>query len=207
MLIAGHRIRLNTSWVNYNCAVRMVGRLRLEYHETESSHYVKEVPYSLKPAVNTELEKGAHVALIKEFITNIQDKSLVPPLMGEVGAINPVFHNDSGKYVPTLILVADNLTTTTGPCWNRWAALVRELQEHRDLYEVEVIKGPLFNNAVYGDSPHISRVWSLVLPIYKTKLLEHKFAWSREDLSRVGYSKDNLSEEDWRDIEKYLVAA
>lgn len=208
MHVVGHRIRLNTSWVNYNCGVRMVGRLRLEHSPTESTSFNPEVPYSLRPEVYAELDKGAYNPLIKEFIAGVQDKSLVPKLCGEDELHkNPVFENDQGKYVPTVILVADNLTATQGLCYIRWAALVRELESNFGEYGVEVIKGPLFNNAVYGDHPHISRVWSLVLPMYSNKLLKNKFPWTVETLTKSGYTKENLSNGDWKDIQEYLKAA
>lgn len=208
MLIAGHTVRLNTSWVNYNCAVRMVGRLRMEYREKEGSPWLPELPYSLRPSVTAELEKGAKVALIKELINGIEDKSLVPPLHGDEGQKNPIFLNDGGKYVPTVIMCADDLLTTKGPFWNRWAALIRELQANYETYGVEVIAGPLFNNAVYAPSAHISRIWSLVLPKYKNNLLNAgNVKWTKADLAGFGYSKDSLSTEDWSDIQKLLKAA
>lgn len=204
MDIAGHEVRLNTAWVNYNCGVRMVGRLRLEHKPKDSAEWLLEVPYSLKPEVHAALNGGAHVALIKEFIKSITDKTLVPALHGDADHKNPIFESDGGKYVPTVLLVADNLMTTTGHCYSRWAALVRELQSHKEEYGVEVIKGPLFNNAVYGNSPWISRIWSLVLPCFKDKLFPTGLPWDKDTLSHSGYSRDTLSVEDWSDIEKLL---
>lgn len=189
------QIRMNTAWVNYNCGVRMVGRLRLET-SLDGKAWKHELDYAaLKTGIGELRERK--VELVKEFIENMGDDNFVPALHGEVGFKNPVFPSDGGRYVPTQILVADALHKQhqTDP-WTGWAGLVKELSDNQDKYGVEVDGGEFFQNAVMST---ISRVWSLTLPKYRNKLCRHgtKYTWAY--INTLGL-QSKISKQDYADL-------
>lgn len=193
------QVRLNTSWVNYNCGVRMAGRL-ITQSSFDGKAWSDGVGFEHLTKVNEQL-KTRKVEFINEFITFISRAENIPPLQGETGFKNPVFPMDGGRYIPTAILVADDIIKTKQDLpWNQWASLVRELQENFETYNVDVFGGPLFQNAVYGSSNHISRVWQLTLPCYKNKLLKNHTTFNWNQGKSWGYGKEHLSSYDWGDL-------
>lgn len=200
------RARLTTTWVNYNCAVRMAARLTLERAEGAESTtaFSKVMSYDHKNQLATTLRINPQlkVELIREFISTISTKDGAPELREN----NPVFPMDNGKYIPTAIMVADDIIKTKSEPWNEWAGLVRELQLNFDTYGVEVSAGPLFQNRTYGSGPHVSRVWTLVLPSSRSYFLHNRSTpmWTRALLSSYGYTQESVSEPDWTDLVPHI---
>lgn len=201
------RARLSTTWVNYNCGVRMVARLTLERAAgaESSANYSKVMGYDQKEQLTILFKNNPKLKqeLITEFIDHISTQGGVPELKEN----NPVFPLDNGRYVPTAILVADDIVKTKADPWYEWAGLVRELQSNFKTYGVEVIPGPLFQNRTYSQGPHISRIWTLILPSSRPFFLHNRATpmWPiASHLRTYGYTKESISEPDWADLVPYL---
>lgn len=195
-------IRLNTKWVNYNCGVRMAGMLRKEMSKDGGTTW-GDLDYDTH--INTTHAIDAtKKEIIQEFIANIGNKEFTPELWS--GGTNPVFPFDKGKYPPTVLMVADDLAKMKIAPLTGWAGLVRELQDNHGTYGVIVNKGPLFNNATYGVSPHISRVWLLTIPVFKDKLSAHP-SWSADQLRQWGYTESNVGVSEWKELKEFIAKA
>lgn len=204
-------VRLNTAWVNYNCGVRMVGRLVLEgkidgawkdlrLAKTDEFGAAREAV-----AADPEIMK----ALAREFIGNMQtrESGFVPPLRGaDDKHINPVFENDSGKYIPTVLLYADEVHLAS-KMFPHWGHLVKLFQDDKSL-EVEVYPGVAFNNGFYGTSPHFSCVWQIVLPAMRKYVLSNKqVKFDSKQVKNYGFHDKSCSPEHWDQIKSCLAEA
>ena len=190
-------VRLNTKWVNYNCGVRMAGRLfvELDGKPDEKALYEPDKYAKHKPE------------LIKEFVANLGNTEFIPPLHGDIGFKNAVFPSDGGRYVPTVILVADALYKMKANPLTSWAGLVRELQEH-DEYKVKISGGELFYNAIYGLGQHVSRVWQLTMPSRSGFMVSaRKFKLTADHVKKLGISADVVGVPEYNNLMSYIEAA
>lgn len=207
-------VRLNTEWVNYNCGVRMAGRLRVEVVTgivgKDSVKVWNNVATTADYAACTRAlsdHPESKSQLIREFLVNLEsaNQEFIPPLRGkDEQHINPVFPNDSGRYVPTVILVADEVHIKRKH-FPDWCYLIDQFQQQPE-YHVEVHPGVTFNNSVYGSSPHISCVWHLVLPSRRVYVLKNgKLKFNQVALEKhYNFTKETVSPQHWAEIEPHI---
>jgi hypothetical protein len=208
-----HQIRLNTKWANYNCGVRMAGRLHLEVLTTNPAGVEEWKNASSTGEYHTILAAVQHntegqIELIKEFINNLQsgDAQFITPLHGpDATHVNPIFESDGGRYVPTVILVADQVHIASR-AFPHWCHLIKLAQEVPEL-GLEVHPGITFNNSVYGFSPHASTVWQIVLPMKRQFVLANgKIKFTQKDLKDFGYTPETVPPKHWKEIEACVGA-
>lgn len=204
MLINEINARLNTNWVNYNCGVRMAGRLHVECEIDGKWHHATHPTYYTALAKVTPHLEEHKDKLIAEFFANVGTRAkpgFVPELRGAEGFRNPIFPSDQGKYAPTVILVADEVSKLQHG-WVSWAGMVKELRENPK-HGATVIALPHFNNATYGEGVHISRVWYIVPP-QMTKYLSKLSNWTPEVLKFHGLSAKAIGNAEYSELQEWL---
>lgn len=155
-------VRLAYLSTEYNCSVKLVGRLELQ---AEEAIWKKIWPdYELNQLL---LEKKIKDTLIQEFSNYTQDIETYNRLR----ETSPYFPNDSGKYRPNYLLYADVITSSPGnPWYTDFKTLIREFQEN-PYHGFKVFELPMYTNNTYSMSFHPSKVWGIVPPSQVGRLL------------------------------------
>jgi hypothetical protein len=138
----------------YNCSVKMVGRLELD---------IKSIKDGQVPYVDSTISKAILAnkrELIREFSERVVDKAYWPSLRNK----NNIFPVDSGVYLPNILLYADIVTKDPGYFYTDFKALILELEKDPS-YGWQIFKFPLYSNNTYSGSVRPSRVWGLVPPL------------------------------------------
>lgn len=205
------RAKLTTKWVNYNCGVRLPGHLRLRYSASEGGNTTEwdQLPYGFQQEAQA-LTEGHRDELISDFLVSLADRQSYPELKQN----SPLFPNDTGRYLPAVVMVPDRLMVY-GPALEplkSWRHLIRYLETNPQ-FGVQVSRSPLFQNPVYG-SEHISAVWTLTFPHlrrYHAGFAESKEIFDRkvEELlvaARSEHNKIALSEAELAELQSLSAA-
>lgn len=154
-------VSLKTLFVNYNCSVKMVGRLTIE-GAPKGYEYDKGFFELLEP-----IKKD----LINQWLGSLDKPGTFPKLMDG----NPIFPQDGGKYLPSVLLFADAINGYAGARWSQsFFGLLRELQKDSS-YGCTIVGLPMYHNRTYGeDGSRVSKVWAIYPPSMGNKVYTPK---------------------------------
>lgn len=186
---------LRSKFNEYNCAVKMCGRLYLE-------HAGKDLDGWFSNDLVEFLQKNK-TEIIKELGQHLTSKNTYTQLLEK----NNMFPMDSGTYLPSYLLYADRIVHKGDlRWWSEWPGLIQELETHPE-HGFKVFKLPAFINNFYKSSFCASRVWGIVPPAFnklvvtqETKdYLKEKYSLSNSSIQALG-----MPETDTQDIKQIL---
>lgn len=149
-----YSVRLVSLYNEYNCAVKMCGRLGTEVKTSDG------INHNYFPIADELRDTKIKDNLIKDFIDSWSNKDSFKPLKSS----SQVFPNDSGTYLPSMLLYADRVDGGGRAEWyNNWRGLIN-LFESEPKWGVRVFKLPVFSNRTYGVGACASRVWGIIPP-------------------------------------------
>lgn len=183
------------SFVQYNCAAKMFGRIKPKVVDEKTAI---EVPFSPHLASLFEDNKDQ---IIKEWGASLNVSTTYDQLKS--GGANPIFPNDSGRYLPNVLMYADNINIYEGKKWyNDGRALCEELLNNSK-HGFVVMKGPMFSNRYYGYS-HFSRIWNVIPPGSVPYLVSNQNTSPKSLQSATkGVAKSLLTKEDFEELKAF----
>lgn len=148
-------VKLKTSFVNYNCSTKMVGRLELvgTLPNVTTGYKWDQVWLAALDAIKKDL--------IHDWVRSLDVKTTFPKLCEG----NPIFPQDHGQYLPSILLFSDAVNGYAGTHWTQsFLGLLRELESGP--YGCIVVGLPAYHNRTYGvyGAPRLSRVWAIYPP-------------------------------------------
>lgn len=162
---AEKEVRLAFTSTEYNCSVKLVGRLEIQTKAPTSENWSK--TWVDQKFSNILLKKDVKDTLIREFASYATN----PHTYKRLQETSPYFPNDSGKYRPNYLLYADSINMhKVEPWYTDFKHLIRELQTN-SYHGFKVFELPMYTNNTYSMSFHPSKVWGIVPPSMVGRLI------------------------------------
>jgi len=161
-------IRLAFTSTEYNCSVKLVGKLVLQKSHDGLSWFDHWPSGELGALLRKEEVKNQ---LIREFSGYCATHTTYRMLK----ETSPYFPTDSGRYLPNYLVYADSIIIGKDQAWfTSFKALIREFQQHPE-HGFQVFEFPMYNNNTYAGSFWPSKVWGIVPPRMVSYLYDSRF--------------------------------